>query len=196
MAPALRKLLQRVIHTSLVCSYTQAFRTRHTHFPLFVCQRRLRAIVFMFIENSSFTKWTATHTHIGRHITQQQHAIVESTRVVKALHQSFSADCSSTQAFRTRHTHFSLFVCQRRLQATVFMFMDNSSFTNWTATHTHWQAYNSATTCNSRIDTGRKSISRIVRIDRFVGTAVRQYYLMRCIFLIDRSCLRVVNAEK
>ena len=137
MAPALRKLLQRVIHTSPVCSYTQAFRTRHTHFPLFVCQRRLRAIVFMFMENSSFTKWTATHTHIGRHITQQQHAIVDSTRVVKALHESFSPDCSSTQAFRTRLTHFSLFVCQRRLRAIVFMFMDNSSFTNWTATHTH-----------------------------------------------------------
>ena len=39
-----RKLLQRVIHTTPVCSSAQAFRTRHTHFPLFVCQRRLRSI--------------------------------------------------------------------------------------------------------------------------------------------------------
>ena len=30
-------------------------------------------------------------------------------------------------------------------------------------------------TCNSRIETGRKSDSRIVRIVRFVGTAVRRF---------------------
>ena len=41
---ALRKLLQRAIHTSPVCSLAQAFRTRDTHFPLFVCRRRLRGI--------------------------------------------------------------------------------------------------------------------------------------------------------
>ena len=40
---------------------------------------------------------------------------------------------------------------------------------------------------NSRIDTGRKGVWRIIRIDRYVGTAVGRYYLMRCIFLVDRN---------
>ena len=135
---ALRKLLQRAIHTFPVCSSAQAFRTRDTHFPLFVCRRRLRGIhtfafrhrllergvhtfrtssvsssaqlafrtghkplfvrwrrpratVFVLMNNSSFTNWTTTHTHINRHINWQQHAIVESTRVVKAFDESYGS---------------------------------------------------------------------------------------------------------
>jgi len=42
------------------------------------------------------------------------------------------------------------------------------------------------------METVRKSDSQIVRIVRFVGTALRQFYLMRCIFRVDRSCIRVV----
>ena len=45
------------------------------------------------------------------------------------------------------------------------------------------------------MDTGRKNASRIVRIVRFVGTAVRRFYLMRCIFRVDRSCIRVVSVS-
>ena len=40
---------------------------------------------------------------------------------------------------------------------------------------------------NYRFDTGCKSDSWIVRIVRFVGTAVGRYYLVRCIFRVDRS---------
>ena len=43
------------------------------------------------MNNSSFTNWTTTHTHINRHINWQQHAIVESTRVVKAFDESYGS---------------------------------------------------------------------------------------------------------
>ena len=46
------------------------------------------------------------------------------------------------------------------------------------------------------METGRKSESRIERIDRFVGTAVRPSSLMRCIFRIERSCIRVVSISE
>ena len=46
------------------------------------------------------------------------------------------------------------------------------------------------------METGRKSDSRIVRIVRFVGTAVRGFYLMRCIFRIDKSSIRVVSLSE
>ena len=46
------------------------------------------------------------------------------------------------------------------------------------------------------METGRKSDSQIVRIVRFVGTAVRRFYLMRCIFRVDRSGIRVVSLSE
>ena len=46
------------------------------------------------------------------------------------------------------------------------------------------------------METGRKSESRIERIDRFVGTAVRRFYLMRCTFRVDGSCIRVVSISE
>ena len=82
---ALRKLLQRAIHTSPVCSSAQAFRTRDTHFPLFVCRRRLRGI----------------HTFAFRQRLSE-----------RGVHTFRSSPVSlSAQAFRTRHKHFPMFVC-------------------------------------------------------------------------------------
>ena len=51
-------------------------------------------------------------------------------------------------------------------------------------------------TCNTRMETGRKSDSRSVQIVRFVRTAVRRFPLMRCIFRVDRSCIRVVSLSE
>ena len=51
-------------------------------------------------------------------------------------------------------------------------------------------------TCNTRMETGGKSDSRILRIVRFVGTAVRRFPLMRCTFRVDRSCIRVVTLSE
>ena len=93
----LKKLLQRAIHTSPVCSSAQAFRTRDIHFPLFVCRRRLRGIhTFAFrhslLEQGVHTfRTSTTHTRINRHINWHQHAIVESTRVVKAFDESYGS---------------------------------------------------------------------------------------------------------
>ena len=79
--------LERGIHTSPLCSSAQAFRTRDTHFPLFVCRCRLRGIyTFAF-----------------------RHGLLE-----RGVHTS--PVCLSAQAFRTRDTHFPLFVCRRRLR--------------------------------------------------------------------------------
>ena len=47
--------------------------------------------MFVLMKNSSFTNWTTTHTHINRHINWQQHAIVESTRAVKAFDESYGS---------------------------------------------------------------------------------------------------------
>ena len=65
------------IHTSPVCSSAQAFRTRDTHFPLFVCRRRLRGI----------------HTFAFRHRLLERGVHTFRTSPVS----------SSAQAFRTRH---------------------------------------------------------------------------------------------
>ena len=51
-------------------------------------------------------------------------------------------------------------------------------------------------TRNTRMETGRKRDSRIVQIVRFVRTAVRRFPLMRCIFRVDRSCIRVVSLSE
>ena len=78
-------LLERGVHTSPVCFSAQAFRTRDTHFPLFVCRRRLRGI----------------HTFTFRH------RLLE-----RGVHTFRSSPVSSSaQAFRTRHKHFPMFVC-------------------------------------------------------------------------------------
>ena len=82
---ALRKILQRAIHTSPVCSWAQAFRTRDTHFPLFVCRCRLRGI----------------HTFAFRHGLLERGVHTFRTSPVS----------SSAQASRTRHKHFPLFAC-------------------------------------------------------------------------------------
>ena len=50
--------------------------------------------------------------------------------------------------------------------------------------------------CNTRMETGRKSDSRSVQIVRFVRTAVRRFPLRRCIFRVDRSCIRVVSLSE
>ena len=47
--------------------------------------------MFMLMNNSSFTNWTTTHAHINRHINWQQHAIVESIRVVKAFDEAYGS---------------------------------------------------------------------------------------------------------
>ena len=128
--------------------------------------------MFMLMNNSSFRNWTTTQTHINRHTNWQQHAIVESTRVVKVLDESYGSMDSWGQ------------LCDGVILMRCIFLVDRSK--QHTATITR----------NTRMETGRKRDSRIVRIVRFVKTAVRRFPLMRCIFRVDRSCIRVISLSE
>ena len=124
------------------------------------------------MSNCSFTNWTTTNTHINKHINWQQHAIVDSTRVVKAFDESYGSIDSWGQLVGRYYLMRCIFLVDRNKRRTATI------------------------TCNTRMETGRKSDSRSVQIVRFVRTALRRFPLMRCIFRVDRSCIRVVSLSE
>ena len=181
------RLSERSIHTFLCMSaqalgYTyfrlsaQAFRTKHTHFPLYVGAGSgvyILSLVGTSFQNEAYTlsfvcrrRLWGIHTFACRHKLSERSIHTFLCMSAQALGYTYFR--LSAQAFRTGHTHF-LFTCvfvsagselytlsldgtgsyrtkhthfffdyRRRLWVIVFMLMDNNSFTNWTGTrHTH-----------------------------------------------------------